>query len=245
MIKSFIKLLFILCFCSSGLVAQVPAWGGGSDDKTLDFGFNFQYLNGRFTVLKKADWRTPYFDSEINQFLTDSLNSISSPGSPGFGVGFLTRLKITDHLDLRLTPTLIFADRLIDYRYKTAAQDQQQRVQSTAVDFPLALKLKSDRIGNVRAYILGGLKYNTEIGSKKKLDDTGASPLDKKVKTLRSFASYEAGLGFDIYFEFFKLSPEIKLSNSFGDVLSPENHPYSGPLEKLFQRNIMFSLYFE
>lgn len=245
MIKRFCRLLFISMVLSFPAMAQVPAWGGGSDDRDLDFGFNFQYINTRYVILKQPDWRRPYFDAEINQFVTDSLNSISSGGSPGFGIGFLTRLHITENLDLRLTPSLVFSDRLLNYRYKTAAQDNQQRVQSTAVDFPLALKLKSDRIGNVRAYILGGVKYTAEIGSKKKRNDAGAAPLDKMVKNTRGFAAYEAGFGLDIYFEYFKLSPEIKLSNSFGNILKPESHPYSSPLDKLYLHNIQFSLYFE
>ncbi|MGV8878562.1 MAG: outer membrane beta-barrel protein [Sphingobacteriaceae bacterium] len=245
MIKSFFRLLFISLFFSLPAIAQVPAWGGGSDDREVDFGFNFQYINTRYVVVKQPNWRAPYFDAEINQFVTDSLNSISSGGSPGFGIGFLTRLRIAENLDLRLTPSLVFSDRLIDYRYKTSSQDNQQRFQSTAVDFPLALKLKSDRIGNVRAYILGGVKYTAEIGSKKKLNDAGAAPLDKKIKNIRGFAAYEAGFGLDIYFEYFKLSPELKLSNSFGNILTPESHPYASPLDKLYLHNIQFSLYFE
>lgn len=245
MISSFCRLILISLFFSFPAMAQVPAWGGGVDDRDIDFGFNFQYIHTGYVILKQPDWRRPYFDAEVNQFVTDSLNSISSPGSPGFGIGFLTRLRIFDNLDLRLTPSLVFSDRLIDYRYKTVSQDNQQRVQSTAVDFPLALKLKSDRIGNVRAYILGGVKYSAEIGSKKKLNDAGAAPLDKKVKNLRGFAAYEAGFGLDIYFEYFKLSPEIKLSRSFSDILMHESQPYSQPLDKLYLHNIQFSLYFE
>ena len=53
------------------------------------------------------------------------------------------------------------------------------------------------------------------------------------------------GIGFDLYFEYFKLSPEIKLSNSFGNVLLPETHPFSAPINKLSLHTIMFSLYFE
>jgi hypothetical protein len=65
------------------------------------------------------------------------------------------------------------------------------------------------------------------------------------VKNVGGFSSYEAGLGCDIYFEFFKLSPQIKVSNSFGNILVPENHPFSAPISKLSLHTVMFSLFFE
>ncbi|MEO6979626.1 MAG: PorT family protein, partial [Mucilaginibacter sp.] len=105
-------------------------------------------------------------------------------------------------------------------------------------------KLKSDRIQDFRAYILGGVKYSLAIGSKKNTD-TGLDPLSKLVKNVGGFGSYEAGIGCDIYFEFFKLSPEIKMSNSFGNVLVPENHPYSTPISALGLHTFTFSLIFE
>jgi len=65
------------------------------------------------------------------------------------------------------------------------------------------------------------------------------------VKNVSGFGSYEAGIGCDIYFEFFKLSPEIKIANSFGNVLVAQNQPFSVPIDKLFLHTIMFSLSFE
>jgi hypothetical protein len=177
-------------------------------------------------------------------YVTDSLNSISSKSLPGFAVGFITRYRLTDHLEVRVTPSLVFSDRSVSYKYKTASQDVDKQVQTTTIDFPLSLKLKSDRVGNMRAYILGGLKYSSSIGSKKNTD-INSSPLDKLLKNSQSYSSYEAGLGFDIYFEYFKLSPEIKVSNSLGNLLVQENHPFSSPISKLSLHTIMFSLYFE
>jgi hypothetical protein len=159
-------------------------------------------------------------------------------------VGFITRYRLTDHLEVRITPSLVFSDRSVSYQYKTASQDVDKLVQTTTVDFPLSLKLKSDRIGNMRAYLLGGMKLSSSIGSKKNAD-INSGPLDKLLKNSKSYSSYEAGLGFDIYFEYFKLSPEIKVSNSLGNLLVQENHPFSSPISKLSLHTIMFSLYFE
>src|SRR5690606_14956625 len=139
-----------------------------------------------------------------------------------------------EHLNLRFTPALVFTDRLLDYSYgPTGSSDNyQKKVQATMVDLPVGIKLKSDRIMNYRAYLIGGMKYSMDIISKKKTNDVGFAPLDKLVKNNRSIVSYEVGIGLDLYFEFFKLSPEIKLSNSINSVLTPEDHAFSGPLDK-------------
>ncbi len=237
-------LVILLLFCSNILLAQAPAWGGGADQTDLSFGFSFSYVNSNYKIVKKPDWRNPFFDSGTNRYVTDSLNGIGSKALPGFAIGFITRYSLSDHLEVRITPSLVFADRSLNYVYLTPSENVTKTVQTTTVDFPLSFKLKSDRLGDFRAYILGGVKYSLAVGSKGP-SEANLNPLDKLVRNNAGFGSYEAGLGCDIYFEFFKLSPEIKLSNSFGNVLVQENQPFSSPISKLSLHSIMFSLYFE
>lgn len=243
MTKRLYLLFCIPIFASLNGYAQ-GNWGGGIDDQQLHFGFTFQYVSTEYKILKKPTWRNP-IALETGNGTTDSLYSISSPVSPGFGFGFVTNLRLSNHIDLRFTPALVFADRLLDYQYADPEKFKAQKVQTTLVDFPFGIKIKSDRRKNFRAYILGGAKYSMDIISKKKTDDEGNILLEKLVKNNKNIVWYEAGIGFDLYFEFFKMSPEIKLSNSYRSVLRPENHPYSAPLDKLFLRNLQFSLYFE
>ena len=73
----------------------------------------------------------------------------------------------------------------------------------------------------------------------------GTDPLQQLVRNKNGFGSYEVGLGCDIYFEYFKLSPEIKISNSFGNLLIPEDNPYATPINKLSLHTVTFSLIFE
>jgi len=237
------KFLLVICglLCSQLLLAQ--AFGGGADDNQISFGFSFQYLMQDYKIIKKQDWQTPRPDAENGQPLTTPLTSISSKSMPGFTVGFITRYRLAENLEVRTTPALVFADRELSYTFRNTAENTQRLVQSTMVDVPLLLKLRSDRIGNFRAYLLAGAKYDYSLSRGQK-DDNDA-PLVRKVKNARGFASYEAGFGIDIYFEYFKLSPEIKVGNSFGNILVAENHPFSDPISKLFLHSIMFSLHFE
>jgi hypothetical protein len=241
MIKTRYFILILLMGCSNFLFAQ--AWGGGADNNDLSFGFSFSYVQSSFKIIKQPNWRSPFYDADLNTFSTDELIGISSKPLPGFAVGFLTRYRLTDHLEARTTPSLVFSDRAVSYSYKTPEQDVTKSVQTTTVDFPLQLKLKSDRIGNIRAYLVGGLKYSGAIGSKK--DEANTAPTERLLRNVKGYSSYEAGFGFDIYFEYFKLSPEIKLTNSFGNILVADNTPYAAPISRLSLNTFTFSLFFE
>lgn len=183
------------------------------------------------------------------------MSAISSKPSPGFGIGFVINQKIHENVDVRLTPILVFNDRILNYRFEEppgtgsgqAPMDVQRKLETTFVDFPLSLKIKSNRRNNFRAYMMGGVKYTSDISSRKKSDNNNVTdPMEKFVNNRRNFFSYEAGLGMDLYFEYFKMSPEVKLSYSFDSVKKNEAlHVFSTPIDKLMLRHVTFSLFFE
>lgn len=243
--------LFVSFFLFSVSFAAAQNWGGGIDDERLNFGFSFQYIVSEYKLTKTKNWRAPYFDVDQNAYVTDSLKSLSSPTSAGFGIGFLVKYRLTSYIDARFTPTLVFNDRLLNYEYVDNRVNNptvalaQRKVQATMIDLPVGIRLRSDRLGNFRAYMLGGLKYSMDLASGKKTNDDNAAPVDKLVKNKRNFLSYEAGIGFEMYFEHFKMSPEIKVSQSFKDVLLHSGNPYVDPIEKAKLRHFTFSLFFE
>jgi len=242
--RKLICIYFLLMFLSHPSSAQ-ENWGGGVDDEDIHFGFSFQYVNSDFKLYKAPSWQANYLTT--TPAATLSLESISSSLSSGFGLGFITDVRLGNHVNFRATPALVFADRYIDYTYTVTSYNIRKTVQSATLDLPLGFKLKSDRRRNFRAYVLGGLKYSIDIISKKKLNDDNFGDLDKLVKTNRNILWYEAGIGFDFYFEFFKLSPEIKWSQSVKNVLANAATPnaYNTPLEKLFLRQFQCRLYDE
>jgi hypothetical protein len=56
---------------------------------------------------------------------------------------------------------------------------------------------------------------------------------------------YEGGFGLDIYFPYFKFSPEIKVCNTFGNAMYSDGYIYTNALERLSPSMLMFSLHFE
>lgn len=244
----------VICICSIYNSFGQQNWGGGVDSESLHFGFTFQYVASEFKILKTADWKGPFNDPYDLRMINSKLLSLSSPVLPGFGLGFVSDLRLGKYANLRFTPGLVFADRIVRYEYENTSDPVDRvdrvdrKVQSTFVDLPVGFKLKSDRQKNFRAYLIGGAKYSLDIGSKKKTDDIGLPSDAKYLKNSKNTLWYEAGIGLDLYFEFFKLSPEIKFAQSMRSVLNDTDrteNPYTAPIDKLFIRNFQFSLYFE
>src|SRR5690606_75962 len=128
MIKK-LSFVFLFLLFSSAAFAQ-GNWGGGVDDETLHFGFTFQYIGSEYKIQKAANWKNPVFDSENTGGTVDEMTSISSVVNPGFGLGFVSDLYLTKHLNLRFTPTLTFTDRVIDFEFKSSTNYDQEGVES-------------------------------------------------------------------------------------------------------------------
>jgi hypothetical protein len=230
--KSFLIVLLVLF--SLPIVAQ-QRWGGGADYKKYDFTFSFHYVASSFKVFKNDNWSG----------LDSDLKGIYSPMSQGLGIGIPAYLKLNENLDLYSGASFLFADKQVNYEYKSMALEEEydkQEVKSFLINLPLTLKFKSDRRDNYRIYLLGGGKYSiSNLFSAK--EDENSEPSKNPLKLNPQFFSYEFGLGIDIYFEYFKMSPEIKWSQSFGNVLDKsEMNSYTSPIDKLLLRSLQFSL---
>ena len=238
--------LFLLLFGSFKINAQ-ENYGGGVDFERINFGFHFKYISSEFKIQRVSNWRVPFPD-DVNPLINSPLMSVSSTPTQGFGLGFVSDLKLGTNANLRFTPGMIFSDAVVDYEFENTDFSTQRIVQGTMIDLPLGLKLKSNRRRNFRAYVIGGAKYSMDIISKKKRDDSNLIAEAKFLKNTKNNLWYEAGIGFDLYFEFFKMSPEIKFSQTRKSVLLDSDrleNPYVGPIDKLFIRNIQISLFFE
>jgi len=253
------NLSLLISFLAISGAAAAQNWGGGVDDEDFHFGFSFQYISAEYKIIKNPNWRNVFFDPADGKQVTMPGTSISSPPSVGFGLGFVVNRRLSENLDIRLTPSLIFSDRLVRYGYEPAppgfgtvngvtanyATTIDKKIQATMFEFPAGLKIKSNRLNNFRAYWLGGIKYSVDIASKKKTYDEGEAAVNKLLKSKRNYLSYETGIGFDLYFEYFKMSPEIKFSYSTADVLQHDNTAFANPIDKMMLRHFTFSLFFE
>lgn len=220
--------ILLLIFLGLNSFAQ-RNWGGGVDDETLHFGYKFQLSGAEYKIFKNSS-----APSKISSWMTLG----------GGGLGLVADLKLGDNLNLRFTPGLGSSD--IHIKYDNGSVDSL-KFNSFYADFPLGFKLKSDRRKNVRAYMIGGIRYTRAI-TQNTDEQAKDMPSNKFMENRRDAYWYEAGIGLDLYFEFFKLSPEIKFAQTINNVLDRKdqmNNPYTSPLDKLLLRNIQFTLYIE
>jgi hypothetical protein len=200
------------------------------DQRKLTYGF----LIG----LHSSMYQVKYSDQFVTQDF-DTVHSVIGNWKPGFALGFIVNYKLTDFLDLRLTPTVAFLEHSLTYVYTDDTPRNTQLVETTMVEFPVLLKYKSERRGNIRMYTIGGIKPSIEASGKK--DFEGSSTVEVKGGNM----SLEAGIGFDLYYPLFKFSPEIRFSRGIVDVLDNRNNIYGQPLRRLNTNTITIYFLFQ
>jgi len=213
---------------------QKPQNKSWYDDKYMHFGFTIGFNAMDFVV-------TP-----SQQYLSiDSLYPEVSILNPGINIQIVTNGRLSDHFDVRFLPGVSFGQRTIRYYKNQKIYNEQQRLESSFLEFPLLLKFKGERLNNVRPYVVGGLNYRYDLAGKKEFDDE--KPIYVRIK--RPDLYYEAGAGLDFYLTYFKLSIEAKLSNGFTNVLVMEpapGHPqFYNAITKLRSQIWVLSFHFE
>jgi hypothetical protein len=205
------------------------------DEKQYYFGIILGYNTSHYSITHH-----PYFLSR------DTVSVVNSQNSGRIHLGIMANWQLSKHLDLRFYPlNLIFSEKKFGYTQKYTGDPstayETQNVESIVMSFPLQVRLKSDRINNFRVYTLAGVKYDFDLAS-----NSGARNSDNIVKVNKSDYGLEGGIGFQFFFPYFILSPEIKFSYGLTNVHSrDESLRYSNVIDKMNSRMILFSLHFE
>jgi hypothetical protein len=155
--------------------------------------------------------------------------------------------QMSRRFDVRFYPlNLIFSEKQFQYQLKIPSNIDNQltqikRVESIVMSFPLQVRLKSDRIGNFRVYSLAGIKYDYDLAS-----NAGALNAEDMVKVKQSDFGIEGGIGFQFFFKYFILSPEIKFSRGVTNMhVRDESLKYSNVIDQMKSRMVLFSIHFE
>lgn len=189
--------------------------------------YDERFISYGFVIgLHTAGYQVKYADQFITQNY-DTLHSVMAPTSPGFSLGFLVNMRLYDVLDLRLMPKAGFYDYKLTYQY-TDQLTQDQLIETTMMEFPLLLKYKSLRRGNVRMYMIGGFTPAFELSGKNDVQSNTANLAVKKTNL-----TADVGVGFDFYFPLFKFSQEIRFSRGMVDVLGADASVYRDPIKRL------------
>ena len=232
MVRGLHFLLFVLIFMAHTAMGQRKALSMPEhDDKKYYFGISFA-VNSSIYKIKYTD----VFAA------TDTFLTIQPRWQPGFNLGLLANLKLTNFVDLRFVPSLAFAGKQFDYRYGIPKDSFASRsLEAIYVHLPLHFKLKSDRIENFRFYALVGGKLDYDLASNARSRRT-----DEFIKVNSIDYGFEVGVGFEFFNDSFIFSPEIKLSQGMVNQLYKDRSlPLTNSVDGLFSRTIVVSIHLE
>ncbi|WP_313376025.1 porin family protein [Chishuiella sp.] len=234
-----------------------------SDEKKFSFGYFLGTNMMSYKVSPKAQrditpgaTQTPENDG-VNDY---GLVYLRQDNKMGFSVGLMAKMKINDYMDLKTEPGIHFSQRTLyftnaPYSGTEANPTEEQylndtnvkrEVKSSYVELPLLLNFHGDRWFNTRPYIQGGLGYVMNLQSNEnKADDNGVGVF----RTTTNNFSWQAEIGVEIYFKYFKLTPALKGMFFFNNELVKDNNTtsqyWAGSLNSISTRAFVFSLKFE
>jgi pyruvate kinase len=235
----YISILILFLF-SLNVKAQDPNEKGNLPhyyNQTLHFGFALGLNRANFSI-----------DPSEHFERFDSLYKVEQGPKVGFNLGIISEVRLQKYLTLRFVPNLSFVERNIKYTFSGIDTTivRIKTIESTFVNFPLDLKLRSKRVKNFGAYLLGGGAFALDLGSKAKVPlTTNPNPNEQIVKLKKSDFYYEVGSGAEFYMQYFKLALEVKLSMGTSNILKKENTVFSNAINKLNSKILMFSITFE
>jgi len=225
----FLFVLMITVFSVLGQRNKKPLNLANYDFKKIHFGFTLGINSLNFNLKRN-----------ISTLNNDSLLVINTENQKGFNLGIISNFRLGKYTDFRFTPSLVFGERLLNYSFNNLDK-KTKRIESTLIDFPFYLKYKSARYNNFRTYILCGVKYSLDIASQSGIDDEG----QEIVKLNNNDIMLEGGFGIDFYLEYFKFSPQIKISHGIINLLSKDNTIYTSSVKNLRTNGWMLSFTFE
>lgn len=228
-----IILIFLINQVSFGQ-KQKPKNESWYDEKLLHFGFSLGFNTMDFKITPSQEY-----------LMQDSLYPEVSILNPGINIQIITDLRPAKYLDIRFLPGVSFGQRVVRYYKDMNLYNDNQKLESSFLEFPLLLKFKGDRLNNVRPYVITGLNYRYDLAAKKEYDEE--KPIYIRLK--RPDLYYEVGTGLDFYLTYFKLSIELKMSNGFRDIIiddpAPGHSEYRNAIEKMKSQIWVLSFHFE
>ncbi len=232
------KLLAIFLLLSFAAISQKekPKNYRRFDEKTIHFGIMLGANIANFTILQVPNGYEKY-----------GLKSLVTKSTPGGQIGIVSTLKLgTPVVRLRLIPTLSFQERVLIYQFEdtdtTTDLFNEERINSTSIDFPLMFQFRTLRQNNFASYILLGAQYSIDLQTQENSSQNFDDPF---IKLKRFDFQAQLGVGVEFFAPFFKFGMEIKYSHGLSSSFIQENTFIAEPIDRLFNKTWWFSIIFE
>lgn len=199
------------------------------DSKPYYFGLTFGFNYSTFRIHQSESFA-----------LHDTFKKVQPSWGPGFTLGIMGNLKLTNFIDLRFIPSLTFSEKgLTTVNEKN--EEEKKSIESIYMQLPLQLKFKSDRIHNFRFYGMVGGKFDYDLAA-----NARSRRQDEYLRVSALDIGAEVGFGFEFFFPNFIFAPEIKLSQGFiNSHYKDPDIPLSNTIDKMNTRMIVFSIHLE
>lgn len=196
---------------------------------------------GYFLGFNSYDFK---FDYEQN------LDDILVEGATGFQVGLTGDLRINKHMNLRFEPGVYFTTRNLQYNpsyfngQNFNPSDLTRELKSTYIHLPLLVKFSTNRINNIRPFVVGGVSTALNLASNEK------NPSDNSGGQFRMTTNnyfYEIGFGIDLYLLYFKFTPSIRGVFAINDEVVRDidpNSPWTGNITSMKTRGVFINFTF-
>ena len=213
----------------------------------------------RYVVQHKPyiDLRPMHFGITVGMNLQDIEFETNAPvvgdadrWNTGFSVGVLSDMRLSNHLNLRIVPTMHFGAKHLTF-LKTDELDshgnprtETQDLKNTYLAVPINLKFSAQRWNNIRPYMMAGVSGMVNLTNKSQ----------EIVQLKRTDLMLEVGLGCDLYLPFFKLAPELKFCYGLGDRIDKSHvadikddykKTYANSIKSGHTKMIVLTFYFE
>ena len=229
-IFSFLLLMTSNLFAQKERIENLP----NLDKAKLHYGF---YLG-----VNRNDFKLDY---RPNPTVSDPVIYVEP--SYGFNIGLIADYRLHKNISLRFEPGLMTNIKKITFGHVagTDAQREREEVGSTFLHLPVLLKFSTDRLDNVRPYVIGGLSFDHNFSSNEANSDDNSSG---EFRMKSSNFMYEIGIGIDIYLQYFKFSPSIRGVFAINNELKYDEDPnsqWTAPINYMGTRGIFLHLSFE
>lgn len=206
------------------------------DQKKFNFGFQMG-INYNDYKFKQSSGVWAKTDPNTLEYL----DNIVMKAKPGFTLGMITNLNLHNNLNIRFIPAISLEQR--DFTYyitKPNSRIENRHVEAAILDLPLLAQIKSDYYKRYRLYVLAGPELSVNFQSNKKILD---DPTQLKVE--KTTFNLVTGVGFNLYGERIKLSPELRYSVGLTNDYVPLNTTFPTAVGSLFRQVVTFHILFE
>lgn len=166
----------------------------------------------------------------------DDIQNVYATPTMGFAVGVYGKIRLSEFWDFRVAAQANFNEQQMEY--VAFSGDKETKIaESAKLEVPLLFKYRSQLRGIQGMYLVAGIKPGVALSRRK--DE------EQSFSLTTTDLSLEYGLGWDIFFPFFKFAPELRFSHGLMNVLNnaeEEGNIYAFPLEKLTTHSV--TLYF-